>query len=749
MSDDYESDFEDDYADDDFEARRRRLGALRFERGGAPPAAPHAPPAARRRCGRLCTRSCLLRRPAPPPPARPPQDDDEAARKLAASPKAAAAASAPPPPAGPARVGAPRLTDAQRRALGKTLQAARALAGRVRLSQVALGELLGAPAQSDAQLFAQGRGPYARLRAGTTQTQLLGRDAAEAEAQTEGVPSAAAGCQVPDDRAADAAAGGREEITAIRAAARRKARGPYPNLAVPGAAPPEGATGARLAEFMAWAGAAVAGVLAAARGAPTALPPPARPLRGALSAGATPLALPELLAGRPVVALAHGPHDPNALLAAYGSPHADPAAALADHGLSGRGLCCVWDVAAPGWPRAALLSEALPTAAAWLPCGGAQLVAAGLDDGGVCVWDLRERASRHAAEVVGGERLPLRAPAYSTEQSAGVATSGGPVVALAVVPARDGGGAQLLALSCWGQVRLFGVQDLGGGGGGGDAGMRPGSRVRLLLLLDDVRYGLTLRRRLPDAAAAASGDDDGAAASAAGPAEWPACADLAALPGGGSGFLVAADAGRVLRGGYSGPTAPPKAFRYDPRFARPSAAAAGLAATAGGGALGGCAARVTCLAASPFAEEVFAAGQSDGAVLIYSARASSPALAYLAAGRGGILAVRWSPARPCILLALDAAGDVLAFDLAGAPPGGVGAGPSARATAQELGAPGPAVSLDVSPRSKRGAPGTMALGFADGSAARHVLAEALQAPGRGGAAAELSALRSAVGLLLA
>lgn len=67
--------------------------------------------------------------------------------------------------------------------------------------QVDFDNVFSAASQSEYELFARGQGPYARLRAATAQTQVLGRDACEVDCQTEEVESAAAGCQAPEDRA--------------------------------------------------------------------------------------------------------------------------------------------------------------------------------------------------------------------------------------------------------------------------------------------------------------------------------------------------------------------------------------------------------------------------------------------------------------------------------------------------------------------------------------------------------------------
>lgn len=148
-------------------------------------------------------------------------------------------------------------------------------------------------------------------------------------------------------------------------------------LTQPGAALPEGAITQRLSSFLHWAGPAVIGALGAAGRAGPDVPRPAQPLSGPLSAGFTPLAYPELLAGRPVVALQYAPSAVPLLLVAYGSPHSSWERRLKDHSLAGRGLCAVWDASAPARPQTLLASEGLPACVAWLPSRSAHVVFAG------------------------------------------------------------------------------------------------------------------------------------------------------------------------------------------------------------------------------------------------------------------------------------------------------------------------------------------------------------------------------------
>ena len=57
-----------------------------------------------------------------------------------------------------------------------------------------------------------------------------------------------------------------------------------------------------------------------------------------------------------------------------------------------------------------------------------------MEEGGICLWDLEEAESRHPSEAVGGAQLCTRRPAYTTECSPDMASSGAPVVSVVAVP---------------------------------------------------------------------------------------------------------------------------------------------------------------------------------------------------------------------------------------------------------------------------------------------------------------------------
>ena len=64
-----------------------------------------------------------------------------------------------------------------------------------------------------------------------------------------------------------------------------------------------------------------------------------------------------------------------------------------------------------------------------------------MEEGGICLWDLEESESRHPLEALGaagagagaGAEVCTRRPAYTTECSPDMSSSGAPVVAVVAV----------------------------------------------------------------------------------------------------------------------------------------------------------------------------------------------------------------------------------------------------------------------------------------------------------------------------
>eukprot|EP00198_Chlamydomonas_reinhardtii_P013195 XP_001702532.1 flagellar associated protein [Chlamydomonas reinhardtii] len=334
-----------------------------------------------------------------------------------------------------------------------------------------------------------------------------------------------------------------------------------------------------------------------------------------------------LLAQRPVTGLAFCAGPIPLLLAAYAPVGAQlgAAALLQDHTLGSKGIMCVWDLssAARGpqlqgaTPSAVLVSEGSPACCCWAPAPSTSLVFAGMEEGGVCAWDLEEPESRHPSEKVGDATVFTRRPAYSTEYLADVATTAAPIVGIATTPRTESRSrpCQVISLNGWGVITVYSAVILAPAeknAADADIGLRPGSRLKLV-----PTYSLVV------------------------------------MPGSDMQLLAGSDAGKVLRGSLVGVPPAPKEYIPDDHKSdianRPSAPPVPS--------------MVTCLAASPFVPYAFASGHSNGTVAVHSLYGAAAAAVFPDVSRGKIVAVRWSPVRPAVLFALDSLCTMYTFDL--------------------------------------------------------------------------------------
>lgn len=107
---------------------------------------------------------------------------------------------------------------------------------------------------------------------------------------------------------------------------------------------------------------------------------------------------------------------------------------LAFEGLKNRGLLCLFDVLQPETPSHVLFVDGDPLTCCLSP-NHAHIAFAGLAEGSVAVWDLREATTMHRAVQVSDaagnkSRLVLRAPTFTTEASTLIPEHGQPASAL-------------------------------------------------------------------------------------------------------------------------------------------------------------------------------------------------------------------------------------------------------------------------------------------------------------------------------
>ncbi|GLI68764.1 hypothetical protein VaNZ11_013255 [Volvox africanus] len=546
------------------------------------------------------------------------------------------------------------LTDAQRKTAMRKLAGAIKRKKMLKLAVVVMDDFPQLQSLSKYELYNMARSQYAGLKVASAQTH---EDDKEEEQQTDEIYCCTYSCQVPEDRNTvfegehTLSAGGSTSAgtaTAVNTANRAVMR-------ITAMAPDQEN---KLLAFMRWAGPIM---LAALGMNPTAKKMTITPLGGTdsgLSAGTVKLGRQQegLLAQRPVTGVAFCPGNSPLLLAAYAPMGAQlgAEALLQDHTLGSKGMLCVWDLSTPNAPASVLVSEGTPSCCCWAPAPSISLVFAGMEEGGVCAWDLDEPESRHPMERVDGANMYLRRPSYTTEYLADVATTAAPIVGIATTPCTESRArpCQVISLNGWGTVTVYTavlMSPAERNAAESDIGLRPGSRLKLVRTTQISRLGKgTLRMLGPKGI--------GMAAAPGEPVRLDQLVQtfsLQVLPGADMQLLAGSDAGKVLRGSLVG--APPAPKEYVPDdYMSP------MANRTNADPQPSC---VACMAVSPFVPNLFVSGHSNGNVTLHSVHMSAALLVWPEVSRGKMLVVRWSPLRPAVFFALDSLCTVFTFDI--------------------------------------------------------------------------------------
>ena len=553
------------------------------------------------------------------------------------------------------------------------------------------------------ELFHGGVGPYSRVQFATCQTR--GADSSrDVDAQTEDTEGRAVQTQCPEDLVAsrdvlEAGASGkgggsRRKMAASRAARWARASGDLQH-----------SKNKRLGGFIQRAGAVVDALLRE-RPPPRGHVPDVMRIGGAggdlkrharasqagsLTESYAAFHHPTLTDGRAVADAAFAPGSRGARTLAIAYTPSDSKS----HGPGGRGLVLVWDVGGvePVVGRA-LTCEGVPARVTWGPGDSHHLLVVGTEEGGLCLWDLREPADVHA-ESAGGDDIPpgvladgecLRRPSYCTDgfgsesgapddegDDLGLDTPGS-IVALGVAlddvstgvsavapvtPGREvetsgstqesgstrpqgstpvalpewrGGDFHVVALDCWGMVSSFRVTELS-------------RREAVDASIADMglRFGSRVRlmRNARSLAYGGGGKRCGRARAMA----------VTHRVGVAAEFYVAGEDGRVLRGARYGAPVPPKSFVPCDPFDAGHAAASALNEA------------VVSLDFNPHFPGVFIAAYEGGSVAMYSTTSSLASRRWDGVTSAKVIAARWSPARPSVFLVLDDECCVRAFDL--------------------------------------------------------------------------------------
>lgn len=352
-----------------------------------------------------------------------------------------------------------------------------------------------------------------------------------------------------------------------------------------------------------------------------------------ISEGFSSLGCPAYLAGRYVERTCFCPLEPNAFLTLYSKPE-QPSP---DNMMDAFGVICVWSVKEPAFPQKVLTCVTQPTCACFSPAR-ASLVIAGMVDGSVMLWDLREPSSLHRAVYVHDVEVVMRFPTYNTAGVLEKENHNSPVTSITAVhttfvkmegddsSATDGGSGlsfQLASVEENAIVNLWVVTEISvpdTAGSEVDLGLAPGGRVKLLrssaIVLDNHNKSL------------ASGN--------------PRAFDIKLNPSDLNHFFVATDLGLVIHGVRFGSRVYPRVFQ--PEIESPR--------------------KVTCISFSPFGEPYFLAGCEDGSVHLYHTSSARPLISWNALCEGHpIVTVEWSQSRPAVFFVLAANSSLHMFDL--------------------------------------------------------------------------------------
>ncbi|XP_060068052.1 cytoplasmic dynein 2 intermediate chain 1-like [Ylistrum balloti] len=353
-----------------------------------------------------------------------------------------------------------------------------------------------------------------------------------------------------------------------------------------------------------------------------------------VSEGYTKLAQLPILKGRCVLFSQFAPSQPNMLITAYSKP------AQEDEGnsITKKGIVCVWNTDDPSYPQRILACESQPTCCCFSP-NRTTLAFAGMVDGSICVWDLREQSSMHRSVSYDNREHILRYPTFNTAGVMDVDNHHSPVTTLNPVSnysinSADSGrnedtgtGLSFQLISCeeQGVLNFWVVAEITSpdmAGSETDLGLSPGGKVKLIkssaiTLQHPPRYkrvGVSLR-----------------------------ATELQLAPTDLNHYYVGTDSGYILHG-----------LRFGTR-AFPSSYSTGCDAPMD----------ITTIDFSPFGHPCFLASSSDGFVHLYNVKTETPVMSWSSKiwNTEELQCVRWSRSRPCVFYVLDNNARLYTFDI--------------------------------------------------------------------------------------
>ncbi|XP_065941134.1 cytoplasmic dynein 2 intermediate chain 1 isoform X7 [Magallana gigas] len=360
----------------------------------------------------------------------------------------------------------------------------------------------------------------------------------------------------------------------------------------------------------------------------------------ALSEGYSQLTCLSILKGRSVQFAHFSPTQPNYLLTIYNKP----AEASESNPVDRKGIICVWNTNEPSYPQRILACESQPVCCCFSPYK-TTLVFAGMVDGSVCAWDLREPPALHKSVHYENSDHLLRYPTYNTAGIVEVDNHHSPITTLTpVVSYTDSdsasqdshedssGGLTFQLVSCeeMGILKFWVVAEISSpdmAGSEVDLGLSPGGRIKLVL-----SSSMKLRNPLREKTETTK-EKQG----------YLRTFELQLSPGDLNHYYVGTEKGFVYHGLRFGSKAYPRMFT----------------------ALSDAPVDIRTLDFSPFCHPCFLATTGDGDVHLFSTKTDTALVSWPARvwGTTGVRCAKWSPSRPCVFYVLDDNSRLYTFDL--------------------------------------------------------------------------------------
>lgn len=354
-----------------------------------------------------------------------------------------------------------------------------------------------------------------------------------------------------------------------------------------------------------------------------------------MSEGYTELSMLSILQGRHVEFAYFAPTQPNMLLTVYSKPvESNPS-----NPVNGNGIICVWNTNEPSYPQRILACESQPRCCCFSPYK-TSVAFAGMVDGSICAWDLREPPSLHKSVEYDKKEHLLRFPTYNTagilesENHISPVTTINPVITYLDEDRRQesdseesgvGMSFQLVSSEDQGTINFWVVAELSNADIAGseiDLGLSPGGKIKVVIS-SSIKLDTLVRE-----------------ARTLGPVR---SFEMQISPTDPNHFYIGTDGGYVLHGLRFGNRAFPRTFTT----------------------LSDTPVDVRNIDFSPFGHPCFLVTTEEGCVHLFGTKTAKPLLSWPSKiwGTRNLKCVRWSRSRPCVFYVLDDRSQLYTFDI--------------------------------------------------------------------------------------